>query len=75
MLGHDSIYGVWFLKKFASINDRLALQMSRSLEEANIPEWITKEKTVAIQKDHRKASPANIDLYLTYDGENPNRTD
>ena len=37
-----------------SIHNRLALQMSKCLEEASIPKWITKEKTILIQKDPEK---------------------
>ena len=34
---HDGIHGFWF-KKFVFIHDRLALEMNRRLQEADIPE-------------------------------------
>ena len=33
-----------------SIHDRLAIEMNRCLQEANVPEWMTKRKTILIQK-------------------------
>ena len=48
-LGHDEIHGFWF-KKFTSIHDRLALEMSRCLQGAQVPDWMTKGKTTLIQK-------------------------
>ena len=42
--GHDGIHGFW-LKKFTSIHDRLALEINRCLQRAYVPEWMTKEKT------------------------------
>ena len=47
--GHDGIHGFWF-KKFTSIHDRLALEMNRCLQDAQVPEWMTKGKTTLIQK-------------------------
>ena len=38
MPGHDGIHGFW-LKKFTSIHDRLALEMNRCLQDAQVPEW------------------------------------
>ena len=47
--GHDGIDEFWF-KKFTFLHDRLALQMSKC-KEANISEWMSKGKTIMIQKD------------------------
>ena len=53
--GHNGICEFWF-KEFTSIHDRLALELSRCLEGANIPEWMIKEKTTKIKKDPRKGT-------------------
>ena len=37
----DGIHGFWF-KKFPSIYDRLAQEMNRGLQGAQVPDWITK---------------------------------
>ena len=42
--GHDGIRGFWF-KKCTSIHDRLALEMNRCLQDAQVPDWMTKGKT------------------------------
>ena len=39
--GHDEIHGFWF-KKFTSIHVRLALEMNRCLQGAQVPDWMTK---------------------------------
>ena len=56
--GHDGIHGFWF-KKFTSIHCRLALEMNRCLQGAQVPEWMTKEKTTLIQKDPSKGTAPN----------------
>ena len=43
----------------SSITDRLAIEMNRFLQEAEVPKWITKRKTVLIQKDSPKRPPPN----------------
>ena len=50
---NDGIYGYWF-KKLTSIHDRLAIKMNRCLQETDIPQWMTKGKTIMIQKDTQK---------------------
>ena len=47
--GHDGIHGFW-LKKFTSIHGRLALEINRCLQGAQVPDWMTKGKTTLIQK-------------------------
>ena len=49
--------GQW--KKFTSIHDRLALEMNRSLQDVQVPDWMTKGKTILIQKDPRKGTAPN----------------
>ena len=56
--GHDGIHGFWF-KKFTSIYDRLALEMNRCLQDAQVPDWKTKGKTTLIQKDPSKGTAPN----------------
>ena len=56
--GHDGIHGFWF-KKFTSIHNRLALEMNRCLQEAQVPDWMTKGKTTLIQKDPSKGTAPN----------------
>ena len=56
--GHDGIHGFWF-KKFTSIHHRLALDMNRCLQGAQVPDWMTKGKTTLIQKDPSKGTSPN----------------
>ena len=56
--GHDEIHGFWF-KKFTSIHDRRALEMNRCLQDAQVPDWMTKGKTTLIQKDPNKGTVPN----------------
>ena len=59
-------------KKFSSIHDKLAPQLSKYLEKAR-HKWMTKAKTTLIQKDTIKKNSNNyrrITLF-TYGGENP----
>ena len=56
--GHDGIHGFWF-KKFTSIHDRLALEMNRCLQGAQLPDWMTKGKTTLNQKDPSKGTAPN----------------
>ena len=56
--GHDGIHGFWF-KKLTSIHGRLALEMNRCLQDAHVPEWMTKGKTTLIQKDPSKGTAPN----------------
>ena len=57
--GHDGIHGFWF-KKFTSIHVRLALEMNRCLQDAHVPELMTKRKTTLIQKDPSKGTTKKI---------------
>ena len=55
---HDGIHGFWF-KKVTSIHERLAQEMNRCLQDAQVPEWMTKGKTTLIQKNPRKGTAPN----------------
>ena len=73
-LGHDGTHGFWF-KKFITINNRQALEMNRCLQERQIPEWMTKEKTTLIKKDTLKGTTGKqlqTHYMPTYDTENTN---
>ena len=48
--GDDGI----LVKTITFIHDRQAIKMNRCLQEANLPEWMTKRKTTLIQKDPLK---------------------
>ena len=56
--GHDRMHGFWF-KKFTSIHDRLALEMIRCLQGAQVPDWMTRGKTILIPKDTSKGTAPN----------------
>ena len=53
--GHDGILGFWF-QKFTSIHDRLALEIKKCLQGAQVPDWMTKRKTTLIQNDSSKGT-------------------
>ena len=57
--GHDGIHGFW-LKKFTSINGRLALEMKISPYGAQVADWMTKGKTTLIQKNPSKGTAPNF---------------
>ena len=45
----------WILvKKFTSINDTQDIEMNRCIQEAEVSEWMTKGKSILIQKDSQK---------------------
>ena len=62
--GHDGIHGFWF-KKFTSIHGRLALEMKRCVQGAQIPDWMTKGKNTLIQKDPSKGTAPNSNRPIT----------
>ena len=62
--GHDGIHGFWF-RKFSSIHDRLALEMNRCLQDAQVPDRMSKRKTTLIQKDLSKGTAPNNNRPIT----------
>ena len=48
--GPDLVQGYW-LKNFKSLHKRLAENLKDVLANGNVPEWMTKGRTVHIQKD------------------------
>ena len=63
--GHYGIHGFWF-KKFTSIHGRLVLEMNRCLQDAQVPDCMTKGKTTLIQKDPSKGTAPNNYRPITY---------
>ena len=57
--GHDGIHGFWF-KKFTFIHDRLALEINRYLQGAQVPKWITEGKTTKGPKKRNHSKQRQI---------------
>ena len=55
---HHGIHGFWF-KKFTSILGRLALEMKRCLQDAQVSDWMTKGKTTLTKKDPNNGTAPN----------------
>ena len=53
------------LKKFTSIHGRLALEINRCLQGAQVPNWMIKGKTILIQKDPSKGTAPNYYRSIT----------
>ena len=62
--GPDGVQGFW-LKKFKSIHSLLALTLSKCLEEGKTPLWMTKGRTLLIQKDRSKGTIASNNRPIT----------
>ena len=56
--GHDGVHGFWF-KKFNSIHDRLALEMNRCLQDAQVSDWMSKGQIKLIQEEPSKGTAPN----------------
>ena len=56
--GNDGIHGFWF-RKLTTVHDRPALEIYRCLQEAHVPEWITKGRTTLIQEGSCKVTVPN----------------
>ena len=48
--GPDGLHGFW-LKKFTSCHERIAMGLQRCLMEGQIPDWMTTGRTILIKKD------------------------
>ena len=55
--GPDGVRGFWF-KKFSSLHPSLCKSLQRCLSEGDVPGWMTKGRTVLIQKDPAKGTVA-----------------
>ena len=56
--GPDFVQGFW-LKDFTSLHRRMTEQLSKCLEEGDIPNWMTEGRTVLIMKDKNKGTIAS----------------
>ena len=63
--GHDGIHSFWF-KKFTYIHGRLALEMNRCLQGAQVPEWIDSKGP----KQRNRSKQLKTDNLHTNDVEN-----
>ena len=55
----------FLFKKLTTIHDRLALEMNGCLQEADVPDWMTKRKTTLIQNDPFKRTAPNNYRHIT----------
>ena len=53
--GPDGLQGYW-LKNLSSLRERIATQLDECLQMNNVPEWMTKGKTVLIIKDKEQGA-------------------
>ena len=70
--GNDGIHGFWF-KIFTSIHDRLALEMNRCLQGAQVPDWMTKRtqaKKGCCKGSRDTAELLNIDQHILNESKN-----
>ena len=73
--GHDGMHGFWF-KKFTSIHGRLALEINRYLQGAQVPLWMTKKDCINPKGSKQRNCPKqSLTNHLsTNDVENTNST-
>lgn len=58
--GHDGVQGFW-IKRFTKLHDRIARQLNEVVQNATVPTWMTKGRTVLIAKDPAKGNiPSNF---------------
>ena len=55
--GPDLVQGFW-LKNFTSLHRRIANKLQSCLDNGNMPEWMTKGRTVLLMKDPEKGATA-----------------
>ena len=56
--GPDGVRAFWF-KTFTLLHSVLATALQECLNKGDVPEWMVKERTVLIQKDPAKGTPAS----------------
>ena len=56
--GPDGVQGYW-LKNFRSVHENLRVHLTKCLARGEVPWWMTKGRTVLIQKDKDKGTAAN----------------
>ena len=56
--GPDLVQGFW-LKNFSSLHDWVKLQLKECLDSGSVPSWLTRGRTLLLQKDKSKGSVAS----------------
>ena len=56
--GPDLVQGFW-LKNFRSMHGRMLIQLNECLNKGNVPNWMTKGRTVLIMKDKDEGNVAS----------------
>ena len=56
--GPDLFQGFW-LNNFSSLHERVRLQLKECLDSGFVPSWLTKGRTLLLQKDKNKANVAS----------------
>ena len=57
--GPDLVQGFW-LKNFRSMHGRMLIQLNECLNKGNVPNWMTKGRTILIMKDKDEGNVASI---------------
>ena len=60
--GPDCVQGFW-LKNFKSIQEGLRRNLQKCLKNGNVPVWMTKGRTILMQKDKEKGKAAITNRY------------
>ena len=56
--GPDLVKGFW-LKTFSSLHERVRLQLKECLDSGFVPSWLTRGRTLSLQKDKSKGNVAS----------------
>ena len=56
--GPDLVQGFW-LKNFSSLHEKVRLQLKESLDSGFVPSWLTRGRTLLLQKDESKGNAAS----------------
>ena len=56
--GPDFVQGFW-LKNFSSLHERVRLQLKECLDSGFVPSWLTRGRTLLLQKDKSKGDVAS----------------
>ena len=57
--GPDNVQGFW-LKNFTKMHDKVLNNLAQCIEGGNVPDWMTKGRTVLIQKDKSKGNVMQV---------------
>ena len=56
--GPDLVQGFW-LKNFSSLHEKVRLQLKECLDSGFVPSWLTRGRTLLLQKDKSKGNVAS----------------